>query len=178
MVATRDNLIFSLERWPEVGVKVEFALTPTTFSPYLEATLRLDGESLVEATPQLASDFVGVLKLRLYGQRLKVHGQFAVMVEMACHRCLTVFPHKLSDHFEESVDLRQGNETIPNEDQELTINVVDNHFDLTPLLVERLWLAWPIKVLCQPDCLGLCLNCGANLNEGLCACGQSRAIRH
>ncbi|MBP3388937.1 MAG: DUF177 domain-containing protein, partial [Clostridia bacterium] len=31
-------------------------------------------------------------------------------------------------------------------------------------------LALPSKNLCRPDCRGLCLYCGKNLNEGLCGC--------
>ena len=28
----------------------------------------------------------------------------------------------------------------------------------------------PMKVLCSPDCKGICKRCGKNLNEGPCAC--------
>jgi uncharacterized protein len=28
----------------------------------------------------------------------------------------------------------------------------------------------PIQVLCDPNCRGLCSQCGANLNEGDCGC--------
>jgi len=31
-------------------------------------------------------------------------------------------------------------------------------------------MSMPGKPLCRPDCAGLCPNCGANLNEGPCAC--------
>ncbi len=35
---------------------------------------------------------------------------------------------------------------------------------------DELLLDHPIRILCQPDCKGLCLSCGANLNEGPCGC--------
>jgi uncharacterized protein len=134
-------------------------------------------DNLVEGgAPQLVSAMKGSLRLQLFGRRLRVAGVFAVRVELACHRCLAVFVHKLSDQFEELVDLiGPGEET---EEAELAVVTVDNQFDLTPLLVEQMWLAWPIKVLCRPDCLGLCLNCGANLNEGLCSCGRPLTLKH
>ncbi|MBU1147145.1 MAG: DUF177 domain-containing protein, partial [Candidatus Omnitrophica bacterium] len=28
----------------------------------------------------------------------------------------------------------------------------------------------PMKVVCRPDCKGLCPNCGQNLNVGKCEC--------
>ncbi|MCG3175870.1 MAG: hypothetical protein MOGMAGMI_00807 [Candidatus Omnitrophica bacterium] len=35
---------------------------------------------------------------------------------------------------------------------------------------DELLLELPIRVLCRPDCRGLCDRCGANLNNGPCAC--------
>ena len=37
---------------------------------------------------------------------------------------------------------------------------------------DELLLDHPIRILCRPDCKGLCLSCGANLNEGPCACSK------
>lgn len=46
----------------------------------------------------------------------------------------------------------------------------DGMIDLAPLVREISLLSLPIKVLCRPDCQGLCQNCGANLNFGDCGC--------
>lgn len=46
----------------------------------------------------------------------------------------------------------------------------DGLIDLAPLVRELSLLSLPMKVLCQPDCLGLCQECGANLNHGDCGC--------
>ncbi|MCM8757875.1 MAG: DUF177 domain-containing protein, partial [Candidatus Omnitrophica bacterium] len=35
---------------------------------------------------------------------------------------------------------------------------------------EALILDYPVKPLCKPQCLGLCLRCGKDLNEGPCNC--------
>ncbi len=35
---------------------------------------------------------------------------------------------------------------------------------------DEIMLDHPIRVLCRPDCRGLCAFCGANLNDGLCDC--------
>ena len=34
----------------------------------------------------------------------------------------------------------------------------------------------PIRILCRPGCKGLCLTCGANLNEGACDCKTEERI--
>ena len=46
----------------------------------------------------------------------------------------------------------------------------DGMIDLGPLVRELSLLSFPTKVLCRPDCLGLCQECGANLNDGDCGC--------
>lgn len=46
----------------------------------------------------------------------------------------------------------------------------DGMIDLAPLVRELSLLSLPIKVLCKPDCHGLCQECGANLNLGECGC--------
>ena len=46
--------------------------------------------------------------------------------------------------------------------------------DVGAMLWEELVLALPVKPLCGEDCKGLCLECGANLNQGPCPCGGRR----
>lgn len=49
--------------------------------------------------------------------------------------------------------------------------VGENGFiDLAPLVRELAVLDMPIRPLCRPDCQGLCMNCGQNLNEADCGC--------
>jgi uncharacterized protein len=46
----------------------------------------------------------------------------------------------------------------------------NGYIDLSPLVRELTLLVTPIQALCRPDCQGLCMNCGQNLNEGDCGC--------
>lgn len=51
--------------------------------------------------------------------------------------------------------------------------VGENGFiDLSPLVRELALLDTPIQPFCRPDCQGLCINCGQNLNEGDCGCEE------
>jgi uncharacterized protein len=49
------------------------------------------------------------------------------------------------------IDVRRSNEIALNQD-----------------VMDTLMLAVPSKILCREDCLGLCDQCGADLNQGLC----------
>lgn len=42
--------------------------------------------------------------------------------------------------------------------------------DLVPKIREDIITGYPIKLLCQAGCRGLCPVCGRNLNEGKCCC--------
>ena len=42
--------------------------------------------------------------------------------------------------------------------------------DLTAAVREQWLLEVPPFLLCRPDCKGLCLKCGADLNAGACSC--------
>ena len=51
--------------------------------------------------------------------------------------------------------------------------VGENGFiDLAPLVHELAWLSVPMQPLCKPDCQGLCMECGHNLNLGDCGCEE------
>lgn len=63
--------------------------------------------------------------------------------------------------FEEEVDLTDSAMCRP---------IVGEVIDLGPHLWEELALATPFKFLCHEDCPGLCVACGADLNQGDCGC--------
>lgn len=45
--------------------------------------------------------------------------------------------------------------------------------DLDDYIREEVQLFLPSKILCKPDCKGLCSNCGKNLNLGDCDCKKT-----
>ena len=80
-----------------------------------------------------------------------------------CSRCLTTTEHERNDSFEEIFsDSRDADEdVIPFNGEEI---------DLTELIRDTLIINEPSQVLCQDDCKGLCVHCGANLNVSPCSC--------
>jgi len=63
-----------------------------------------------------------------------------------------------------TVDLETG-EALDHEDDGETLLLDDHHeLDLTGTVRDAISLAEPIVVLCRPDCRGLCLTCGIDLN--------------
>lgn len=50
--------------------------------------------------------------------------------------------------------------------------IANDEMDLTDLVSSSIAIEIPFKVLCDPDCKGLCPRCGQNLNEGPCDCPE------
>ena len=64
------------------------------------------------------------------------------------------------------VTAREYQASNPGESEELrTPYLVDDRLDLSAWARDAVALALPDKILCQPDCAGLCPVCGKNLNR-------------
>lgn len=167
----RTSLIFSTDQWPPEGFDFDFELSPEILAPHLCGP---DHELPVLS----AAPMTGHLEMGLIGERLRLKGRFSATVEETCDRCLILADVIIGEEINEVLALRRGQaaqskasqESGDDEGGEGELAVTDGRFDLTPLMAELFWLAWPFQIICRPDCRGLCPNCGADLNEGLCVC--------
>ena len=83
---------------------------------------------------------------------------FDVRLEGPCFRCLADAELQLS------LDLREYEATKPESDDERTEYLDDDRLDLSAWAHDAIALALPDKILCRPDCAGLCPVCGKDLN--------------
>jgi uncharacterized protein len=105
-------------------------------------------------------DLLGSLRLTRTGQGIYVQGSLAASVEMECVRCLTDFPQQLEAVIDELFTYPPDKAADPQ------LAISENALlDLTPLTREVFLLDQPIQPVCRVDCLGLCAECGENLNE-------------
>ena len=101
-------------------------------------------------------------------------GRVKTTLELPCSRCLEPFEIPVNLAFDlrylpRTVNAGEGEREIQEDD--LTTAFYENDtIDLGQLMREQFYLALPMKPLCRPDCAGLCPSCGANLNQGACAC--------
>lgn len=133
-------------------------------------------EQLGPATPDYAVAAPVRLAMIIFKEeaRVRLAGRVATVLEVACSRCLEPFAFAVDSAF----DLRYaplaaagGAEEIEIAGDELSVAFYDGEsIDLAQLVQEQFYLALPMKPLCRVDCRGLCPSCGANRNEGGCAC--------
>jgi uncharacterized protein len=85
--------------------------------------------------------------------------RFGVRLHGPCVRCLA------DAVVEETLSLREYQATSPDSDELTTPYLVDDRLDLSGWARDSLILALPDKILCRPDCAGLCPVCGKDLNR-------------
>ena len=86
--------------------------------------------------------------------------RFGVRLHGPCYRCLEDAVLDLP------ISGREYQATNPGDAEELTTQyVVDDRLELAAWARDVTALALPDKILCRPDCAGLCPVCGRNLND-------------
>jgi uncharacterized protein len=118
----------------------------------------------------------GHVRMRRTNQGLLVDGWVDLTLELSCNRCLKEFEQPMHVTFEElfypTVDVVSGLPLPHTEINEEDTFPIDAHHqvDLTEAVRQNVLVALPMVTLCQEDCLGLCPQCGHDLNLGPCEC--------
>ncbi|HZY42236.1 MAG TPA: DUF177 domain-containing protein [Anaerolineae bacterium] len=124
---------------------------------------------VVDETQQVLGDLNveyvrGTLRLTRANRRILVTGTLQTVVAADCVRCLTPFQLTLTLPIEEQFALSPAVDPVYYIDE-------GGWLSLLQPLREQLLLAMPIHLVCRPECKGLCVDCGQNLNDGPCSCG-------
>ena len=86
--------------------------------------------------------------------------QFVVRLHGPCMRCLD------DAALDEEIDVQEYQAEAPRGEEELaSVYVVDGRVDLSAWSRDSVVLTLPNRILCRPDCAGLCPVCGKNLNR-------------
>ncbi len=88
-----------------------------------------------------------------------------------CDRCGTAFKQTVKSKYKMIYLLR----SIEGADEEINITYLspDTHMiDISKDVRDYMILSTPTKRLCKEDCKGLCVKCGADLNEKQCDCND------
>jgi len=107
-------------------------------------------------TPNPVPVEVDVSRMTHGGYALRL--RFAATLNGPCMRCLEPATPEVV------VDVREIDQPGGGDELESPY-VKDEELDLRAWANDALGLALPGQIVCKPDCLGLCVECGANLNE-------------
>ena len=120
------------------------------------------------------------LEVQGEAQRFRLSGDLDLSLELECCRCLRRFPFARHFKFELLMAPQAdapGEGDWPIEDGQLEVGFYrEAQLELEDLVQEQVFLARPMKPVCQPECRGLCPRCGADLNEEPCGCAAPEPI--
>ena len=107
-----------------------------------------------------------------------VRGSVTASARTTCARCLVPTPRAWR------VDVLELHRSTPQDDEmvddadDLDYELVDadTQLELDQMVRDALVVGQPVRVLCRPDCAGLCPTCGADRNTDPCDHGEERAV--
>jgi len=157
---------FLLRELPESR---EFSLSEAFLRDALAA---IPGQSALD-DPDLGHVRVSVEVVEEQGAVL-ARGELAGSAKVACSRCLGPVALPVDERF--TLTFLPHADHVAGEDVELDDDDIDvathdgNTVDIAPVLRDHIVLSVPYAPLCSEQCKGLCARCGADLNQGACAC--------
>lgn len=132
------------------GASAPFSCELSTDELDFPAVVRFDGNLVAEGAVE---NTAGILTLK---------GTVKAKMHCVCDRCGAEFDR------EKTVVLDAGIAT--DESEEDLFQMVDDEINLDEILYTCFVFDMDAKMLCKPDCAGLCDGCGANLNIEKCTC--------
>jgi len=115
----------------------------------------------------------GDIILTRSGHGIMVNGKMTANTVGTCNRCLKninyIVKFDIEEEFLPEAYTSSRKTEIGAFDTSAIING-DNILDLSEVVRQYALISIPIKLLCNPDCIGLCATCGRDLNEGPCKC--------
>lgn len=98
---------------------------------------------------------------------LLLEAELSTVLHGVCDRCASEFIRRVSCPVRAILTTELENE---DEADEWTFLLENDAADLDEILTTAFVLHMDSKLLCKPDCKGLCCRCGRNLNDGPCSC--------
>ena len=164
------NLILHVEQLKDKEFDHEFEENPQVF-PIIN-----------EMEKKHECEFLKPLNFRLKAFRVRelfeVQGTFRTSVRLPCSRCLKDFDTPLASDFELTYTKEVPGlmDVFEDEDIELRVEEIGmiyfkgEEINLQQGIQEQVVMAFPLQLLCDKNCKGLCPKCGSNLNRGDCGC--------
>lgn len=99
----------------------------------------------------------------------RIEGKAGFVLDMQCDRCLKPITQPLVLDFSRDVYAPDKLASLSDEIEDQSF-VGGYQLNVEDLLRNEIIINWPTKVLCKPDCKGICRQCGQDLNAGTCSC--------
>jgi len=142
---------------------------------------QLDGP--IEPMPETFTDWVqGTIQAVRIDEGILVTGSLKANAFGSCSRCLgaaeTRVIFDLQEEYLPSVSKGHSYESETSEAMGGILRLDERHtLDIAEATRQYVIVSLPMKMLCRVECLGLCNNCGKNLNLEACSCKEDMDTR-
>ena len=110
----------------------------------------------------------------LLASEIHIRGRLSTRLDACCDRCLAKIEmpvdHRFDLFYRPMATIAKEEEIEISEDELEVGFYPESGIPLDDVVMEQVILAYPMKVVCQPNCLGLCPTCGVNRNLEKCQC--------
>lgn len=111
--------------------------------------------------------------------RVVLQGMVQAILLLRCSRCLTGFPFQVHANMQLIYELLDAEYSHLKEVDlaacELdVIELLEPVLDLEDIARQQLYMALPVRQICSEQCLGICPECGNNLNHSTCDCKRDK----
>ncbi len=156
----------------------------------INRSLNLKGTISQEESPRL-TEIVGCsdfnldyeIEVNRNGDTLIFQGMVAGKLPVSCDLCLNKYEFVFSETIHQILipepDELQSSTEVLLEPEELETDFYSGEvIDLIEILEDHALLALPTRMICQATCLGLCPECGVDMNKDKCFCSEKIDLEH
>lgn len=110
---------------------------------------------------------IDVIFSNIGASKVLIEGGIRLVLEIPCDRCLKTVEVPLDVKFKQEIVSPDGKSQEEEHEQDFMLGF---ELDIEAFVNSEILINMPVKVLCKPDCKGICKQCGHDLNEGDCGC--------
>ena len=158
-------MLLDLREFEEFPARSTLRAEPGEFKPFA------DGVSAVcEVKLELA--------IQHSGEEYFCQGEVSAGYMMECARCLAEFEQQVRqavDFIVHGGGMADSDGNLQDDETHVLLQGNDLRADVTEPVRQALVLSFPMKPLCSDNCLGICPQCGVNLNRQSCDCARENS---
>lgn len=119
--------------------------------------------------PFASKEPVTIIVTNLGEKRVLIEGKGRLSLVIPCSRCLEEVITDFEFSMSKEVDFKITDDQRLKELDETNF-ISGYNLDVDILVYDEILVDFPMKVLCDENCKGICNVCGVNLNKGTCCC--------
>ena len=156
-------MLISLSEIMNTKNKVEHILAPLDMEKFI-----YNGDSYEFAR----KDPVDLTITNLGNREVSIEGSVKLTLILFCGRCLKELEYPMDITVNKKLDFKDA-DTEASEKLDEANYINGYNLDVDIMIKDEIIIGFPMRLLCDEECKGICMTCGSNLNEKTCDCDNT-----